>query len=129
MEDKWHWKTFFITFAVGMHIIYYVYFAIVFMKWAPINHTIVQVFYNINIAIQYVICLYLIYRFFPYHASKLTPINKNDRVIIFWSAWIMAFNLGVLQIIEKLPIISTVFNTYDAYTKNTGISLIPPGSM
>ena len=99
-----------VYFGIGLHILYMVYFISVYFKWIQHSDRILQIMFYLNVAIQYCICFYLLYRFHPYHQTH--QLMKYDDVFIFWSAWIMAINLGILQIVEKLPVIHDLLDKY-----------------
>lgn len=75
-----------------------------------INKGFLNIYYNFNIMVQYIVCLFLLYKFHPFQDKQ--PLQKYDYNIIFTGACILAINIGIIQIINKLPIISEISNRY-----------------
>jgi hypothetical protein len=103
-------KYLFLFFVLLLHIFYVVYFALIYVKILKINKDFLNIYYKINIIVQYIVCLFLLYKFHPFQDKQ--PLQKYDYDIIFTGACILAINLGIIQIINKLPIINEISTQY-----------------
>jgi hypothetical protein len=108
-------KPFFIIFML-IHVIYF----IILIGLFSINVKYVNTFNRyVNYIAQLFISFYLLFKFNPLREYKC---NKNDSIVIFWSALFLLFNLGVIKYIESLllknPTVDRVYtNTKTTYEK------------
>jgi hypothetical protein len=105
-------KPFFIFF-MGIHIIYF----IILIGLFSINLDYVNNFNRyINYIAQIFISFYLLFRFNPFRNYEC---NKNDSIVIFWSALFLLFNLGVIRYIEEVLLRNPQINKIYNETKGT----------